>query len=738
LGEEKKRKDQLAGVKMADLDLLALLDEELNPQDGFGSSELDKLSLPQITRENTLQRLPASASPDDGLSADDILARVNRIRQNQPASKIMSPGIGTLQDRALPPSTQRIPEAAPLVGKALAEKVLGRDLNPLMNTYPKATGDEALDMARYQQYKEHFDTGLKPSALDKLAELTGYRGVLGTEKSRDAQPDIYRRPIQDEVVEQKGIRQPERDSSKFLGIEKTSPRGWGTSLGMGLAALGDAFSQGGGGRGGFLNRIEDQRKFYETEYRKMYDAEQRHNLAKWTQRLAAGQKTKAAKAKAKEFEEKTKDDQYNDFKVSERIKTLKGNPIFKPLVDMHDKSPEEFKNSFTMNDLKGMEKTLLTSHARARAKGPGKKMSAQNEEALKTGIINDKYKFALGKAYWGDNFLTKYDGSTLKNSVIPVLDKKIKELATKYDKTWGTDRPGEALERLTTSFDKLFETIEKFNGLKANSITYENAPQVLEINSSTGAVLFNGKPLSFPSTLGGVFVDDRGISDWVNRQQKKDMKVSDKEFIGALEGIYSAKRLNDAGKALTAIELKNFKKQMQTAGLTNIGQVMSGVMQLRGAYQKAKERMENNFLTFDKYAPEYFRVRKGLDKVKKEKEMLSRPGAIYEKEDDEEPRVDIYNLFREYEDEHQGWQKNNRLKEYVKKAIRYIDSKETRSNPYYFNQRATTINQKFIRQDKINLLSPEEQQKLKPNLLHQDNWKNSKILAEFSRLGVVK
>ena len=750
---------------MADLDYLALLDELQNPAQGWEPSELDKIDLPQITRENTMQglpaglgyewespsqtigRSPASANPISTWGQEDIVDRIKQIRREQAPSQFTSPGIGTLQDKGLPPSTQRWPEdkenpggyknplppePTPLTGKALAEKVVGKSLNPMMNTYPKT-------MEEYERFKEQYNTGMRPSALDKLAELTGYKGVLGTDKKRtfsSAEEDIPRRTPIAEKPPVPVKKEAEEDSSTFLGIEKTSPRGWGTSLGMGLAALGDAFSQGGGGKGGFLNRIEDQRKFYESEFRKMYDAEQRHNLAKWTQQLAAKGRSATLKQKKKEFEAKTRDDQYNDPRVESWINSARKNPKLKFLVDMYDTNPADFVTSHTMNDVKGLAKGFLAADRRARSRRKDKKMTAGAEEAIRIRIKNDRYLNALGEKMFNKDFLTRYTGKELDEQVLPALQKKQASLQKAYDKDLGGKR-GEALNNLITSFNPLFSVIEKYNNLKPGTLTYKNAPKALNINTSTGEVLLNGKLLKFPSTMGGLFIDDKGISDWLGSALGRDQKVSDKEFIGALEGIYSSKRLNDAGKALTAIELKNFKKQMQMIGMTNMGQVMSGVMQLRNIYQKAKLRMEDNFLKRP-YAPEYFRIRQGSDLDAEKERNLSKPGAVYEAAPGE-PRMGIYNMFRsEALKGKRAWLQNPRLTRYVSDVKKYFRSDEAKNNPWYFNPNATQINKRFIRQDKLDALSPQEMEKIKTSLMHQDNWPSSKIFGEFSRLGVVK
>ena len=99
----------------------------------------------------------------------------------------------------------------------------------------------------------------------------------------------------------------------------------------------------------------------------------------------------------------------------------------------------------------------------------------------------------------------------------------------------------------------------------------------------------------------------------------------------------------------------------------------------------------------------------------------------------------IYNMFRsEALKGKRAWLQNPRLTRYVSDVKKYFRSDEAKNNPWYFNPNATQINKRFIRQDKLDALSPQEMEKIKTSLMHQDNWPSSKIFGEFSRLGVVK
>lgn len=554
---------------------------------------------------------------------------------------------------------------------------------------------------------------------------------------------------------------------------KTSDRGPGESFGKGMAALGDAFASAGQGKGGHLNNILEQQQFWESENRKRYDTEVKNKLQETIHLATMSQKDRDRVAEKKALDarlgSKDKDRVSQDKRAEKTYQLGKGrldleksaedrkaqleglntraakaameaissrnDPRYITMKNEYENNPKAYLNSHSVKTINEERRKIDDLHAKL-ASAPKNRLDAMKGAYIAVIMGSERHR-DFAEVMFPKNFPNGYKKLTAPQ--LKLRADKIEEKLKYLDKKWTSkgyfDKDYDMLDGARDTYDPFWELIERHNGLKKGSLD----PNLIRVNVANNTIeyLVNKQriPLKMPGTaIFGLRVPDLGVRDALNRvlksarmQTAQPSDVAHSEMDSALEGIFSDERLRKSGKALTAIELENWRKFSQERGLSTPAGLMNTVLKMREIIIKARARRIDKFMAADPQNRAYYYLRKPKEAPKSE--QPARTSTITWQPGTGEPISSrIMSVFTQAGKGKLGTQaviKDPFIDIWKSNAVNHLRNKKAAKDPYRFNKKE----KRFYNQKEYDSLpSP-----ITEDFVHQDNWEDLEIWYYFSK-----
>lgn len=372
----------------------------------------------------------------------------------------------------------------------------------------------------------------------------------------------------------------------FGTLEETSSGNIGQSVGMGLAALGDAFALGGSAKTAYLNNILKERDSWENRYVKRYAADQRARLAEEIQRATLN-------IKKKESVTKEQLNKIGSKAVINRLQNIKTStdPALQNLRLEYEKNPEALINSYNLGmldkrikDDKALYNRVLLNKER-RKKSP---MTPTQSMAEKAALMNNPVELAIFKRMYPGENLEKLSGVDYKDNYSVYVKDAVKKLedADKADKGVLSKEALNYRQVLSAAND-VYEVIARYNNLPfidPNKLRLDTASGVVTDTSVTPPREIK-LPVNIP-VLGRGF---NKFLSFINKSKKEEGKPNQIEFLGKVEELFAQDRVEKAGKALTGMEARLYNDAKQNSLFRNNANVISGIEAIRKAALRGLE-----------------------------------------------------------------------------------------------------------------------------------------------------
>ncbi len=471
----------------------------------------------------------------------------------------------------------------------LVGKEEGGKISPQMPFSPKKEGDDLVKKEPRKKFGSASE-GFSVGGQDIPGVPTGFSWDDYGEAITEAKEGIT-----DFLKGGEYFQSAKKDIGDFFGtLEETSSGNIGQSIGMGLAALGDAFALGGAGKTSFLNNIIKKRDDWEDRFVKRYMADKKDRLA--TEIARSNMKAKGVDTKIKQ-----------DLKsigspaVKKRINTILNNkdPALKNLRDVIGKDPQGYASSINLEGLLKEERDNKQIYNMIQRSKKGKEpYSAMRSQAARNAFMNSPVKLALFKAMYPSVKPESLTGEQYEKNYAPYVDKREEALGDAAESKEGLNsKTARNLREIVVSADEIYQLIARHNNIPFID------PEKITFDTGSGEIIDNSTipPRKLDLPMLSPQVDGFGFGNFVgwikSASGKSDGKPNEVEFLGKLEELFSTDRVEKAGKSLTGTEAKSYAKAKQQGVFKNKANVVSAIKRIRDGAMRGLENSERGIST---------------------------------------------------------------------------------------------------------------------------------------------